>query len=321
MMKLLPFVTALCGLSVCAAAGEYDQLPFQYDLKYFQLNGSVLQVREKQWLPSRDSFFFNTAASLTPDNSYRLERSLDLQFNAGGQVLNQNSSLPDERKRNELKATGRSFYYQKDKLIAIRDTEGKDKADSVAYHYKKNGLMDYYTVFNGKNDLVYKMSYVYKNGRVATVRKNDKENRAVSMVKYKYIDTQLQECQYFDEQYRLTETRRYSFKAMPEGQLNESYAVTLPDGHMKEGMSLVKDSLGRILEQNVINGEREVTEYRSFQYGQQGQPVAEKVFSSLQESDITNRYTYDDKGNWIKKEIFYSGRLRSVILRELQYAG
>lgn len=305
-------------VSFSAAGQDYGQLLRQHDLKQYQLKGTVLGLQEQQWIPSPDSLFYSTAASFTPDNSYRAESSCDITFDTSGNVLTLRRSEPDERKRNEQKESSQVFYYRAGKLIAYAAKE-KEQPDSVAYTYRKHGLIDHYTVFNGKGDLQYKMTYVYKNGRVATLRRNDKGNMPVAMIKYKYDGDRLTETQHFDEQYRLTETRRYSTRQMNDGEQNESYSVTGADGQMKSGLSLVKDKEGRILEQSTINGNREVTEYHKFVYDAQGLPVEEKVFSEVQEIAITNRYVYDDKGNWTKKEVFHNGQLHSVFLRKVLY--
>lgn len=301
-----------------ATAQEYDLLPAQHSLQYYRLQGPVLRMLEKQWLPPQDSLYYDQTASFIPDQNYRLESSCEMTFDSSGNVPLIQSREPDERKRKELKEKMQLFYYQGKQLIAYSNKE-EDKTDSVAFHYRKNGQIDHYRVFGNKQELLYKMTYVYKNGKLNTQRKNDQGNMPVAMVKYKYKGGQLMETQHFDDQYRLTETQRYSNQLMNDNQRNESRSVTGPDGQMKSGLSLVKDGQGNILEQNTINGNREVTEYRSFIYDKQNQPVTEKIFSALQEATITNRYVYDDKGNWTKKEVFYNGQLRSVYLRALQY--
>ncbi len=316
---VLPGVYLYClFLTLSASAQDYDLQPEQCLRSSYQLNGAVLKITEQQWLPPQDSIFYNNVAAFIPDNNYRLERSYTMTFDSAGYLQQINRAEPDERKRKELKTSSTQCYYRKGHLEAyVSRTE--DKTDSVAYVYRKNGLMDHYTVYDGKGVLQYKMTYVYKNGKVATLRRNDKGNMPVAMTKFRYNGAQLTETQHFDDQYRMTESRRYSQKQAEDGQQNESYSITGGDGKMKGGMSMVRDKEGRILEQNVVNANREVSEYQSFAYDQHGQPVQEKIFSSLQEVVIEHRYIYDDKGNWIRKETFHDGRLRAVSLRELQY--
>lgn len=315
---LLSICSSFLFLVSPAMAQDYDLVPQQCQRPYYQLKGSVLQVMEKQWLPPQDSLLFNNVAAFVPDNHYQLERSSITTFDSTGNLLHITGEEPDERKRKELSSFSQQHYYRKGQLIAYAIRKA-GKADSVVYTYRKNGLMDRYTVYDSKGNLQYKMTYVYKNGKVVTLRRNDKDNVPVAMTKFKYSGSQLAETQHFDAQYRMTEIRRYSQKQEADGQWNESYSITGDDGKMKGGMSWVKDKEERILEQNVVNANREVSEYHSFAYDQQGQPIAEKIFSSLQEATVENRYTYDDQGNWTKKEVFYNGQLRSVILREIQY--
>jgi hypothetical protein len=304
--------------SLPAAAQDFDLLPRQCQRSYYQLKGPVLRVTEKQWLPPVDSIWYSSAGAFTPDGSYRIERSSIMTFDSTGNLVSVAREEPDERKRKELQAISQQYYYRKGQLVAYT-LKDEAKTDSVQYSYRKNGLMDHYSVYDGKGNLQHKMTYVYKNGKLVTLRKQDKGNVPVAMTKFKYNESQLTETQHFDEQYRLSENRRYSRKAAADGQWNESYSITGNDGKMKGGMSWVKDKDGNILEQSTINANREVSEYHSYSYDSNGQPVEEKIFSSQQEANIENRYTYDGQGNWTRKEIFYSGRLRAVVIRELQY--
>lgn len=306
------------GYSIYLPAREYDQLPQATTRAAFGFKGAVVQVTEKEWAPPADSLIPLSVGTVTPGPAYLLQRSQAWLFDTTGNIFSINRSDPDERKRKAMKESGDLYYYQKGRLIAVATAGNGKPADSVAYHYLKNGLMDDYQVFDNRGVLQYKFTYAYRNGRLSLLRKKDKENLVVAMTKYRYDGAQLMETQHFDANLRLAETRRYSRK-QAEGSVQESYAVTDAAGKMKEGASWSSDGRGRLQEKNKINSDREVTEFHSYQYGDQDDPVAEKIFGYQEEAAIVHRYTYDEQQNWTKRETFYNGLLQSVTLREIRY--
>jgi hypothetical protein len=315
LLPLLIFVV------ISSSAEEYDKIPVQRDRTFYLLKGSVASVTEQKWIPSKDSTVFSSVADIHVDKTYFMERSEETAFDSNGFITKLITRESDNRKKNKITEMQRLFYYKNNKLIGLSDMEESRKIDSVEFHYRKKGEMDYYRLFNSKLEVVYKVDYVYKNGKVFSVRRKNEKQFPVSTIKYKYKDGHLVETQHFNDQSSKVETRKYSIKEEQDGMINDSYSVLDEKGNMKKGLSLVKDSLGKLLEQNVINSEREVTEYKSYVYDEHSNPIAEKIFSSFQELTITNRYTYDEAGNWIRKEIFYNGILNAVVLREIKYEG
>ncbi len=301
-------------------AEDYDKLPFQKDRKYYRLKGAVVHISEKKWVPSKDSVIFNTAAAIMPDNSYTLEHAEETTFDTSGAILTLSISELEDRKKDKMKTTKRYFFYRKNLLAGVSNMEEDKRADSVMFQYRKNGLVEHYALFNDKDKLVYKVTYVYKDDRIFTVRKNNEENFPVSMIKYKYNKDQLMETQHFNDQYQLVEIRRYSMKHMQDGTTSDSYVIMDDKGNIKEGLALIKDKEDRVLERSVVNDKREVTEYNRYTYDEHGYPVEEKIFSMLGEVVIVNKYKYDEQGNWIKKEVYHNNLLQAVVLRDIQYA-
>ncbi len=300
-------------------AQDYDLPAIEKILSAYAAKGNAMQVAEREWLPPAGTQVLRDRAASGPDSSYSQERSAMWAFDSAGHILSIQHREPDEHVRKGLAETQTAFYYNtQGKLIALSTGAGGKREDSVTYHYLKNGRVADYMVFNGKNELQYKITYTYKGGQVSMLRKKDRENMAIAMIRYKYGNGQLMETQHFDRNFRLTETRRYSNK-QEGGREQGSFAIMGADGKMKGGASWIKDKEGRIWEENEINGDREVTAHRSYTYDTGTEPVSGKVFDALEESNITYRYTYDAQQNWIRRETYYDDLLRSVTLREIQY--
>lgn len=316
-LRLLLFLLLLSNLNL--HADELEKLPAQKRRSFYGLKGAVKSITEQKWIPARDSTIYISVPAINVDNSYALERSEELTFGDNGNIQKQIIKESEGRKKNKMKEQVRLFFYDKNRLVAISDTEEGKKTDSVQFHYRKKGQMDYYKFFNNKGDVLYSVDFVYKNGLVFSMRKKDDKRMPASTIKYKYKDNVLVETRHFDGQAHKLETRKYSLQATEDGKINDSYSVLDERGNMKEGLLLVKDTAGRLLERNVINDERKVTEYNSYQYDTNGNPETEKVFNSIQELTIENRYTYDEAGNWLRKNIFYNGILNAVVIREITY--
>jgi hypothetical protein len=300
-------------------ADDLEKLPKQKDRSFYALKGTVKTTTEQKWIPSKDSTIYISAPAITVDNSYTMERSEELAFGDNGDVQKQTVKESEGRKKNKMAEQVRTFFYDKNKLVAVSDFEGGKKTDSVQFHYRKKGQMDYYKYYNSKGDVQYTVDYVYKSGHVFSMRKKNEQQMPVATIKYKYKDDVLVETQHFDGQSHKLETRKYSLQTAEDGKVNDSYSVLDEKDNMKEGLLLVKDTLGRLLERNVIDGDRKVTEYNGYQYDTKGNPETEKIFNSLQELTIENRYTYDDAGNWTRKNIFHNGILTAVVTREIKY--
>lgn len=310
----------LCS-SLSSYASEYDSLMFRNDRAFCRLRGAVAGITTQQWTPSPDSTVFSATHAVQVDKSYTMVSVEEKMFDQQGFLAATSIKTLEGRRNNKWKAADRIFYYRKGNLEAVADAEDNRKTDSVVYHYRKKGGVDYYRLFNSRHELVYKINYTYKEGRIRTARRKNEKDLPVTLMQYVYKDGRLVETRLLDEQSRNVEIRKYSVKQTVEGHLNESYSVSGADGLMKEGRSAVRDSLGNLLEQNLIDDQRRVTEYKGYQYDEQGNAVVEKIFSSFRELTITNRYTYDHIGNWTRKEVFYNGILNAVFLNEIRYEG
>jgi hypothetical protein len=301
-----------------SSAQQYDEIPAQTQRTFYHVKGPVQNLKEQKWIPSADSTVFAATTIVNVDNSYKLEQALVLDFNENGYLTKQVSSETEGKKKNKMKEQSRLFYYRGNKLIGLINTEDNKRVDSVEFHYRKKGQMDYYRLFNTRGNNIAEVDFTYKNGKVFSVRKKNEEHLPVSTVKYIYKDGKIVETQHFNGQSYRFETRKYS-NHIVDGKINDSYSVLDDKGNLKEGLLLVKDSTGRLLERNVISDERKVMEYNGYQYNTNGDIETEKLFNAAVELTIINRYTYDDHSNWTKKEIFYNGILNAVVTREIKY--
>lgn len=319
-MKVMTGTVLLLCYTYVNFAQQYDQLPFQKNDKYENLKGKVDAVSERTYVPAKDSVILQGATDIGPDGTWTLEHSEEVQLDSMGRVLHITISDLEDRKKNKMKISGHNYFYQKGRIMAQTDIDGKERKDSIAFHYKRSGQLEHYIAFSSRNSVQYKVTYAYdRDGKIITVRQKNEDNYPVAMIKHKYNGSQLQESQYFDQDFKQTATKRYSSKKSEEGKVNLSYVIMNMDGSIKEGMSWVKDAAGNTLEQSTINSERQVTDYRHFKYDGQGEQTEERIFSASQELTISVKLAYDEKGNWISKEVYHSDRLQSLVERMLTY--
>lgn len=316
---LLLLAGILSGLFV--HADEYDFLPVQQNRKMLKLNGNITAMKEQKFVLTADTAIYNTVTDIALDDKFIMVRSEEATFNAEGNILKLTTSSLTDAKRNKMKDSTSLFYYKDGRLTGIQHISENRRNDSFEFHYLKKGLLDYYRLTNGSGGVEYKMTYVYKNKKVFTVRKKNKDNFAVAMIKFKYKDDRVSEWQYYDEQFRNTETRRFSYRKNKDGNIDESYAVLDADGNLKGGMTTLKDLSGNVLEQSVIDSGRTVSAYFSYEYDVHQNRIKEKMYLGMEQADIENRYIYDEHNNWTRKEIFTNGVLTAIVTRSYNYSG
>lgn len=314
------FILFLCFFSASFSfADEYDLLPVQQNRKLLKLNGDVSFMKEQKWILKNDSAIYSTTSSLNVDDKFIMLRSEEASFDNIGNILNLKTSTQKDEKQDKMKDSIRYFYYDKNRVIAIvNKSEGK-MLDSIEFHYLRKGLLDYYRLFGANGKVQYKITYVYKNKKVFTIRKKNDENLSISMIKFKYKEDKLSECQFYDDQFKLIEIRRFASRSNIEGNKDESYSVTDAAGIMKGGLTMTRDKSGNVLEQSAIDGERTVSEYDSYKYDGRGNRTEAKIFSATQEIHFEYRYTYDTNNNWVKKEVFANDLLTSIVTRDYTY--
>lgn len=320
------FLNALLVLSGCffvaaVHAGEYDMLPVQQNRSALKLNGIVTSMKEQKYLLTKDTAIYNTISLVNLDEKFIIVRSEEATFDDAGNILSLKTNTLVDAKRNRMKDSARLFYYKNDKIIGIQNMSEGKRSDFFEFHYLRKGLLDYYRLFDVNGGVEYKMTYSYKGKKPFIIRKKDKDNRLVAMMRCKYKDDKISEWQYYNDQIQNTETRRFAYKVNQDGNINESYSVSNANGILMGGMTLLRDPSGNILEQSVVDSSRNVTAYFNYQYDAAKNKIKEKIYLGLEVANIENRYTYDSHNNWTRKEIFTNDVLTAVITRSYNYGG
>jgi hypothetical protein len=283
------------------------------------LKGPVTKLIEHTIIPPKDSSYYIDRQDFATEQ-WLTESRKEWNFDTQGNLQHATVEVFNPMRNTRISSTERKLSYHKGKLNTVVQFNGNDRGDSVIFHYKRNGLPEYYKLFNNKNKLQYTVTYTYNGSRQLTMaRKKDEGNMPVAMIKYRYDNKTLKQTQYFDNQFRHTETHNYSHKEEADGTILESTAVVLPGNVMKNGISVVKDKKGNTLERSIINNNREVTDYRKYVYDTWGNQTEEQYFQP-QKTVLRTVYTYDQQNNWIRKAIYTNDWLDKVVLRTLTYA-
>jgi hypothetical protein len=320
-IPLCCFLVAFFGLQFSVAANENDLLPVQQNRKLLKLNGNVVSLLEQKWVLKTDTAIYNTTSNIILDSDYYMIRSEEASFNKAGDIQQLKTITLINPKDNTTKDSLRYFYYKDARLIGISNfLEGK-RYDSMAFHYPKKGDMDYYKSLDINNGIQYKMVYTYEKGKVVSIQKEDSKGKDISSIQLKYKGDALFENQVLDDQERIVETRRFATRKNKDGNTEESYSATDAKGNMKGGLVMVKDAAGNTLEQNVVDGDRNISENYTFKYDVSDNRIDTKILTGTQSVHIEYRYTYDVHNNWTKKETFTNDILTSVVVRKITYGG
>jgi len=316
-MNCYCFLLLLTG-PFAADTGTYDRPPFPELEKYAGMHGKVLSVSEQQWTPLPGTVISDTlrrdvaAAGLQPGGTETV------LWDSSGRPVSH--TIAAEAGKKKMPVWSRRFYYREGRLDAAAVREEGQLADSVAFRYNRKGQVIDYRRYDDRRQLAYKVTYTYKEDRLFMVRKKNRENFPVAMIRYRYEGDKLAEARHFDEQQQLVEIRSYSSTATPEGHLHNSSAVKDAAGNLREGSSRIVDGQGHLLELNELNGEREVVHYYRCRYNAYGLPEEEEERSASQSGTRVSYYLYDARRNWIRRDVFTGGKLSAVFLRTIGYA-
>lgn len=313
------FATALMIMHQKAFANEKDLLPVQQNRKLLKLNGAVASMLEQKWVLKTDTMIYATTPSVPLDDGFIMTRSEEAAFDKTGNILNLKTITLVDAKDNSTKDSTRYFYYKNGRLTGISNLLENKKYDSMAFHYRKKGILDYYKSLDVNNGIQYKMVYTYKNKKIVTIEKEDAKHLPISTIQLKYKGDVLFENQIFDERLQLIESRRYASLKNKEGNMEESYAASDAKGNLKGGLTITKDAAGNVLEQKMVDADRNISEYYTYKYDASGNRIEAKIMTGTQRIQTEYRYTFDQHNNWIKKETFTNDVLTSIITRKLDY--
>jgi hypothetical protein len=300
-------------------ANEKDLLPVQQNRKLLKLNGAVTSMLEEKWVLGIDTAIYATTPSISLDSSFIMTRSEEAAFDKTGNILNLKTVTLVDAKDNITKDSLRYFYYEDGKLTGIANLLDNKKYDSMAFHYRKKGIMDYYKSLDVNNEIQYKVVYTYKDNKIVTIEREDAKHVPVSTIQLKYKGDVLFENQVFDEKLQLVESRRYASLKNKDGNIEESYAASDAKGNLKGGLTVTKDINGNILEQKIVDADRNISELYSYKYDASGNRIETKIMTGTQGIQMEFRYTFDQHNNWVKKETFTDDVLTSIITRKLDY--
>ena len=302
-----------------AFANEKDLWPVQQNRKLLKLNGDVSSMLEQKWMLKTDTAIYNTSPSVPLDDGFIMTRSEEAAFDKTGNILNLKTITLVDAKENTTKDSLRYFYYKNELLIGISNFLENKRYDSMAFHYQKKGILEYYKSLDINNGIQYKMVYTYKDKKIVTIEKENDKHIPVSTIMLKYKGDVLSENQVYDEKLQLIESRRYASLKNRDGNIEESYAASDAKGNLKGGLTITKDAAGNVLEQKMVDADRNISEYYTYKYDASGNRVEAKILTGTQQIHLEYRYTFDQQNNWIKKETFTNDILTSIITRKLNY--
>ena len=319
MILALRFICLLL-LTLSASAQDFDEIPMGIAKNNYQFNGNVQSVIQHTYAPAKDALIYMGDKKWERDAGWTKMETKELVIDSSGHVLQLKAAVLVDSKKAGISNSKTQMHYAKEKLVAIVQWQEEKRIDSIRLHYKRVGPLDNYTVYNHKHKIQYKVTYAYdRNGRVITVRKKDESNYPVAMVKYKYSQNKLIEKQYFNRDFIHTDSRRYSDSKVSDSLYNSSFVLMDNTGKIKTGMTFVKDKDGAILEQSTLNSERQVTDYRKYQYDSRKEMAEASIFSTTLQQNIVNKISYDEQGNWTRKEVYHDDILFNLVERSLIY--
>ncbi|MFT4063046.1 MAG: hypothetical protein QM642_11905 [Edaphocola sp.] len=307
----------LVAVHFCNAA-NIDSLVSPKDRNYFSLKGAVKSFAAKTYIPPTHTVAFSgTAQAILPN--YKNESSMAATFDTTGRLASLTVAAPAHYKSGKITETKGRYYYRNDKLVALaRQEEGKP-LDSIELRYKRNGKQEYYRIFDARGKVRSQYTFTWRADKLTMMRERNGENFPIGTTKYVYQNDCLSEVQELDDQLRMGKIKRMATRKENNGNTSQSFSTSNGAGKLIEGSTRLRDAAGHLLEESLINDERQVTSSTIFTYNQNGDAVTEKHFDLLGEAMFDMVYQYDNHKNWIQKDMYQSGILVSSTIRTYEY--
>lgn len=320
-MKFIVKTILLLCITACAGAQDLESLGQARDRAYFQLRGNPVALLTKTLKPPKDSTIALSDAALATGPSWIALKEEQLQFDSLSGLLLHSTTKEIQKKKEEETSVHYWYRQRENRLVAQSSYTGSRLSDSATLKYNKAGLLLQYISYDNRGRTTFRVTYTYDRKKQLTIiRKLNEDDFPVAMIKYKYASGGLlTETQHFDKNFRQVATKKYSIKREKDGGANLSSATYNDLNALMEGYTQVKDSSGHLLEESQVDQDRHISEYRGYEYNTQGDPVAEKIISATIEQHLVYRYRYDDKNNWISREIYNNEQLQSVEQRTITY--
>jgi len=296
-----------------------DYTPLSYtipDLSFYNLKGTVAEVRLQTSVSVGTDMTLPGTLEAAGIDSFK---ELILKFDSTGKLWYKKEMATTAKKEE----TTEYFYNYLHNLPVSRIIRKNNKVtDSITYDYDRRKRISSYLAYDGRGRISYKYTFTYNSRQqLITIRRKNEENFPVEMIKIKYDEEgRLSEQQFFDDNMKKMKVIDFnSHRDDSTGFYNRTILTYNDTGQLVSGIMTVNTAAELMLEQSIVDGNKKVTDYRTYRYTGQNNIEEEKIFADMENTVIIYKYKYDEYGNWIEKVAMVNDNPAIITSRNIIY--
>lgn len=285
---LLPFFTS---------AQVAVDIPHSLEWKDYGLKGAVWSLKE-------EIFSVNGGAPA-------LLKQQQLRFNDSGKVDTLTLASDDNMDQ-------KIYRYSDGLLSAILHYSSGKLTDSISFVYNREHLLKRLLFFNHKDDLQRSFLLSYnRNRQLLYIRKKDEHNMLTSMIRFQHKGEDKYERIILNDQMQFDSSQLFVLEKDSAGSKWYCYEYAKEDS-CTGMLSKTYNKDGQLIEQAFADASKRVRDYRIYEYDATHHLTKQTVFSD-RKSSLTYSYKFDEKGNWLRKEMYENEVLQRITTREIKY--
>ena len=273
-------------------------------------------------MPERDSFGLKGNVTALTEQRFTFPGGIPvfqykkkISFNALGLA----DTLVVSAAPEEVPVTSIYMYDEQNKIKELITWKPKGIEDSVLFFYNNDGRLRKILWYDGADRLDRTTRFRYRNDRLIYIRKEIGQNRLQGMIRFRYDGADEYKRMVFDDHLRLvfSEVFTEEWDSVDGSRTVRNYHYTSADS-LSSMVSTRYDRSGRLTELVRTAADKNVTDYLTNKYNEQGYLTEQTVFANIKTRAIYS-YELDEAGNWLKRERHVDGELSETVIRQLNY--
>jgi hypothetical protein len=272
-------------------------IPHSLEWKDYGLKGAVCSLKEEVFL--------------VDGGAPALLKQQQLRFNESGKV--DTLTLASDNNKDQ-----KIYRYSDGLLSAILHHSSGKLTDSISFIYNRQHLLKRLLFFNQKDELQRSFLLSYnRNKQLLYIRKKDKHNVLTSMIRFQHKGEDKYERIILNDQMQFDSSQLFVLEKDTAGSKWYCYEYAKEDS-CTGMLSKAYNKDGELIEQAFADASKRVRDYRINEYDATHHLTKQTVFSDRKRS-LTYSYKFDEKGNWLRKEMYENEVLQQITTREIKY--
>lgn len=320
MKKILAtYIMALIFFSIHANAQVLPTLPEAKTTEDFMLSGNVAELEQVTKLMVYDGVERSDSVRIN-DLSIVTTKEVKLEFDSNKHLIKEEIRIYDDKKGNLQSSKTVKYTYNGTKLTSATYYEDDKITQQVDIDYDSRDRVYKYNLKDKKGRKKGLVQYSYNGeGHPYNIRIKDENNSMKNFVRQDFnAKGYIREKEIRGNSLQPLAFKNYTYDTLATGSIQVNTFTLNPEYHVTSMDSKLYDRYGKLIQETVVDSNKDVTLYKTVKYDNKGVAEKETIFTD-RKSERTYLYMYDDKGNWIEKKVRESNSPYAIVSRGITY--